>query len=63
MLARQAADRSMEMHSGEWKKTSDGCFEVRNFGQGEMRRERERERDRRSRKGARDNCTYVALFN
>ena len=24
MLARQAGDRSMEIHRGEWKKTSDG---------------------------------------
>lgn len=29
MLARQASDRSKELHAGEWKKTSDGCFEVR----------------------------------
>ena len=29
MLARQAADRSREMHTGEWNKKSAGCYEVR----------------------------------
>lgn len=29
MLSRQASDRTRELHRGEWKKTSDGCFEVR----------------------------------
>ncbi|EDQ87605.1 uncharacterized protein MONBRDRAFT_37889 [Monosiga brevicollis MX1] len=29
MLARQAGDRSMEIHQGEWNKKSDGCYEVR----------------------------------
>jgi D-3-phosphoglycerate dehydrogenase len=28
-LARQAGDRSMEVHRGEWKKVSTGCYEVR----------------------------------
>ena len=27
MLARQAGDRSMEIHRGEWNKRSDGCVE------------------------------------
>eukprot|EP00040_Diaphanoeca_grandis_P037507 m.244704 g.244704 ORF g.244704 m.244704 type:complete len:415 (-) comp33833_c11_seq2:1951-3195(-) len=29
MLARQAGDRSREMHTGEWNKKSIGCYEVR----------------------------------
>eukprot|EP00045_Choanoeca_perplexa_P008556 m.80154 g.80154 ORF g.80154 m.80154 type:complete len:425 (-) comp14537_c0_seq6:93-1367(-) len=29
MLARQAGDRSMEIHRGEWNKQSAGCYEVR----------------------------------
>eukprot|EP00730_Choanoeca_flexa_P016120 TRINITY_DN7554_c0_g1_i1.p1 TRINITY_DN7554_c0_g1~~TRINITY_DN7554_c0_g1_i1.p1 ORF type:complete len:423 (+),score=127.26 TRINITY_DN7554_c0_g1_i1:87-1355(+) len=29
MLARQAGDRSMEIHQGEWNKRSAGCYEVR----------------------------------
>lgn len=29
MLARQAGDRSMEIHRGEWNKKSIGCYEVR----------------------------------
>eukprot|EP00051_Salpingoeca_urceolata_P006816 m.90190 g.90190 ORF g.90190 m.90190 type:complete len:410 (+) comp14996_c1_seq2:270-1499(+) len=29
MLARQATDRSAELHRGEWNKRSAGCFEVR----------------------------------
>jgi D-3-phosphoglycerate dehydrogenase / 2-oxoglutarate reductase len=29
MLARRAAQRSMEMHAGRWDKTSRGCVEVR----------------------------------
>lgn len=29
MLARQAGDRSMEVHRGEWNKKSNGCYEVR----------------------------------
>lgn len=29
MLARQAGDRSKEMHTGEWNKKSAGCYEVR----------------------------------
>ena len=28
-LSRQLADRSSEMHQGQWQKTSTGCFEVR----------------------------------
>lgn len=28
-LARQAADRSMEMHAGKWRKTANGCHEIR----------------------------------
>lgn len=30
MLARQAGDRSNELHRGEWNKISSGCYEVRN---------------------------------
>jgi D-3-phosphoglycerate dehydrogenase len=29
MLARQAAQRSMEMHAGRWQKSAKGCVEVR----------------------------------
>lgn len=29
MLARRAAQRSMEMHAGRWEKTAKGCVEVR----------------------------------
>lgn len=29
MLSRQLGDRNREMHQGEWRKTSAGCFEVR----------------------------------
>lgn len=29
MLARQAGDRSMEIHKGTWNKKSQGCYEVR----------------------------------
>jgi D-3-phosphoglycerate dehydrogenase len=29
MLARKAAHRSMQLHSGQWHKSSDGCHEVR----------------------------------
>jgi D-3-phosphoglycerate dehydrogenase / 2-oxoglutarate reductase len=29
MLARQASDRSREVHAGVWKKVSAGCYEVR----------------------------------
>ncbi len=29
MLARQATDRSMEVHKGTWNKNADGCYEVR----------------------------------
>ena len=29
MLARRAAQRSMELHSGRWEKSSQGCMEVR----------------------------------
>jgi len=29
MMARQAGDRSREMHTGEWNKKSIGCYEVR----------------------------------
>jgi len=29
MLERQAAQRSMELHSGRWEKSAKGCMEVR----------------------------------
>lgn len=29
MLARQAVQRSMELHDGVWRKTAEGCYEVR----------------------------------
>lgn len=29
MLSRQACDRNMEMHNGNWKKTSQKCREIR----------------------------------
>lgn len=30
MLARKAVQRSMELHAGVWRKSAEGCYEVRN---------------------------------